>query len=618
MTNTKEKLFTEFQAPTTQEWLDKIQVDLKGADFQKRLVWRTSEGFSVQPFYRKEDVEKLQTPNALPGEYPFVRGNKKDDNTWYIRQEIDAADASAANIKAKDVLNKGIDSLSFKIPGKAVSAEFVEQLLDGIYCDCVELNFCTCKRHSVELAQLLVSYFEAKGYDKEKIVGSIDWDPMEKIVMKGKDVEPLLQFAPALVDALKDYPNFRCIAVNSVSLNNSGAYIIQELGYALAWGNEYLKQIEDAGVEPTLAESKIKFNMGISENYFMEIAKFRAARMLWAQIVKQYEPKRDCACKMCVNAVTTSYNMTIFDAHVNLLRSQTETMSAALAGVHSIVVTPFDAAYETPDDFSERIARNQQLLLKEECHFDTVVDPSAGSYYIEELTTSLATEAWKIFLKVEEEGGFLAAIKAGTVQDDINATNEKRHTLAAQRREFILGTNQFPNFNEKSDGKMPLEQSCGCGHKDESVYKAVSASRLAADFEALRIATEKAEKQPVAFMLTIGNLVWRQARAQFSCNFLATAGYKVVDNLGFNTVEEGVDAALAAGADIVVLCSSDDEYAQYAVPAYKYLDGRAMFVVAGAPACSDELKAAGIENFIHVKVNQLETLRMYNEKLGIK
>lgn len=618
MTNTKEKLFTEFQAPTTQEWLDKIQVDLKGADFQKRLVWRTSEGFSVQPFYRKEDVEKLQTPNALPGEYPFVRGNKKDDNTWYIRQEIDAADASAANIKAKDVLNKGIDSLSFKIPGKAVSAEFVEQLLDGIYCDCVELNFCTCKRHSVELAQLLVSYFEAKGYDKEKIVGSIDWDPMEKIVMKGKDVEPLLQFAPALVDALKDYPNFRCIAVNSVSLNNSGAYIIQELGYALAWGNEYLQQLVDAGVEPTLAASKIKFNMGISENYFMEIAKFRAARMLWAQIVKQYEPKCDCACKMCVNAVTTSYNMTIFDAHVNLLRSQTETMSAALAGVHSIVVTPFDAAYETPDDFSERIARNQQLLLKEECHFDTVVDPSAGSYYIEELTTSLATEAWKIFLKVEEEGGFLAAIKAGTVQDDINATNEKRHTLAAQRREFILGTNQFPNFNEKSDGKMPLEQSCGCGHKDESVYKSVSASRLAADFEALRIATEKAEKQPVAFMLTIGNLVWRQARAQFSCNFLATAGYKVVDNLGFNTVEEGVDAALAAGADIVVLCSSDDEYAQYAVPAYKYLDGRAMFVVAGAPACTDELKAAGIENFIHVKVNQLETLRMYNEKLGIK
>jgi len=618
MSNTKEKLFSEFQAPTTQEWLDKIQVDLKGADFQKRLVWRTPEGFSVQPFYRKEDVDKLQTPDALPGEYPFVRGNKKDDNTWYIRQEIKADDAKEANRQALDILNKGIDSLSFKIAGKKVSDEFVRQLLDGIYCDIVEVNFSTCKRHSLELAQILVKYFEEKGYDKEKVVGSIDWDPLEKIVMQGKAVEPVLQqYAAPLVETLKDYPNFRCIAVNAVSLNNSGAYIVQELGYAMAWGNEYLHQLVEAGIDSGLAASKIKFNMGISENYFMEIAKFRAARLLWANIVKQYEPKCECACQMCVNAVTTTYNMTIYDAHVNLLRSQTETMSAALGGVHSIVVTPFDAAYETPNDFSERIARNQQLLLKEECHFNTVVDPGAGSYYIEELTTSLAAEAWKIFLKVEDEGGFLAAVKAGNVQDDINATNEKRHTLAAQRREFILGTNQFPNFTEKSEGKEPVEKSCGCGHKDEAPYKAIKSSRLAADFEQLRLATEKASKQPVAFMLTIGNLVWRQARAQFSCNFLASAGYKVIDNLGFKTVEEGVDAALAADADIVVICSSDDEYAEYAVPAFKYLDGRAMFVVAGAPACAEDLKAAGIENFIHVKVNQLETLREYNTKLGI-
>ncbi len=617
MANNKEKLFTEFSAPTTQEWLDKIQVDLKGADFQKRLVWKTNEGFSVQPFYRREDVEKLQTPNAMPGEFPFVRGNKKDNNLWYVRQEIEASEAKAANTKALDVLNKGIDSLSFRIPGDAVSADFIEQLLDGIYCDVVEVNFNTCKRHSVELAQILVAYFEKKGYDKEKVVGSIDWDPIEKIVVDGKDVQPILKFAPALIDTFKEYPNFRCISVNSVSLNNSGAYIVQELGYALAWGNEYLQQLVDAGVEPTLAASKIKFNMGISENYFMEIAKFRAARMLWAQIVKQYEPKCDCACKMCVNAVTTSYNMTVFDAYVNMLRSQTETMSAAIAGVHSIVVTPFDAVYEIPNDFSERIARNQQLLLKEECHFDKVVDPASGSYYIEELTTSLAAEGWKIFLKVEEEGGFLAAALAGTIQDDINATNEKRHLHAAQRREFILGTNQFPNFTEKSEGKQPID-GCkdSCGHEVGSI-KNINSTRLAADFENLRLATEKAKKQPVAFMLTIGNLVWRQARAQFSCNFLASAGYKVIDNLGFATVEEGVAAAKEAGADIIVLCSSDDEYAEYAIPAYQAIGDSAMFVVAGAPACSEDLKAAGIENFIHVKVNQLETLKMFNSKLGI-
>lgn len=619
MSNSKEKLFTEFKVPTTQEWLDKIQVDLKGADFNKRLVWRTNEGFSVQPFYRREDVLKLKTPDSLPGEFPFVRGNKKQDNAWYVRQNIVVDDPKQANEKALDILNKGIDSLGFYVSGKQVNTSFVETLLENILVDIVEVNFTTCQHHAVELTQILVDYFNKLGVEKEKVYASISFDPIEKIVNKGKDTTPLLSVLPQLVELTKDYPHFRCVAINSVSLNNAGAYIVQELGYALAWGNEYLQQMVDAGVPVDLAASKIKFNMGVSENYFMEMAKFRAARLLWAQIVKQYKPKSDESCKMCVNAITSRYNQTLFDSYVNLLRSQTEAMSAALAGVHSMVVTPFDAPYEKPSDFSERIARNQQLLIKEESHFDKVVDPGAGSYYIEHLTNSLAVDGWKIFLKIEDEGGFLEAVKAGTVQDEINATNVKRHADAAKRKEFLLGTNQFPNFTEKSEGKRALEKKCCCAHveaNEETPFKKIESTRLAADFEDLRIHTEET-RVPVAFMLTIGNLAMRQARAQFSCNFLATAGYRVIDNLGFSTVEEGVEAALKAGADVVVLCSSDDEYAEYAIPAFKYLDGRAMFVVAGAPACMDDLKAAGIENFIHVRCNVLETMKEYNKKLGI-
>ena len=613
----REKLFTEFQAPTTQEWLDKIEVDLKGADFQKRLVWRTNEGFNVQPFYRREDLEGLKTPDALPGEFPFVRGNHKDNNHWYVRQNIVVEDAKEANAKALDILNKGIDSIGFKLGHAELSADFIETLLKDIRLDIVEVSYRVCLRHVLELADLLVAYFEKMGYDKEKIVGGVGFDPIERMLMKGKDSTFLLPDMPKLVEKLKDYPNLRCVMVHSDLLNNSGAYIVQEMGYALAWGNEYLQQMVDAGVDADLAASKIKFYMGISENYFMEIAKFRACRLLWANIVKQYEPKCDCACKMIINASTSTYNQTVFDSYVNLLRSQTEAMSAALGGVHSMVVTPFDVTYEKPTDFSERIARNQQLLIKEESHFDRIVDASAGSYYIEHLTNALAGEAWKLFLKVEEEGGFLAAVQAGTVQADINTTNVKRHGDAAKRKEFILGTNQFPNFTEKSEGKEPLACNCCATHCDDADVPALKTSRLASDFETLRLTTEKAAKVPVAFMLTIGNLAMRQARAQFSCNFLACAGYKVIDNLGFKTVEEGVDAALQAGADIVVICSSDDEYAEYAIPAYKYLDGRAMFVVAGAPACMEDLKAAGIENYIHVKCNVLETLKEYNQKLGI-
>ena len=374
--------------------------------------------------------------------------------------------------------------------------------------------------------------------------------------------------------------------------------------------------LTEAGVSAEDAANNIKFNLGINGVYFMEIAKVRAARMLWAQIVSQYTDNKE-ACKMHVCAYTTTYNQTIFDSYVNMLRSQTETMSAALGGVESIVVVPFDAPYEVPTDFAERIARNQQLLLKDECHFDRMVDVAGGSYFIEELTKALAEQAWKLFLSVEEEGGFLAAAKAGTVQKVINDTNAARHANAGKRKEFLLGTNQFPNFTEKSEGKQPIEKCGKCCGNAEAEGQGIQSSRLASDFETLRLTTEKAKKVPVAFMLTIGNLAMRQARAQFSCNFLAAAGYQVIDNLGFKTVEEGVDAALKAGADIVVICSSDDEYAEYAVPAFKYLNGRAMFVVAGAPACMEDLQKEGIENYIHVRVDQLKTLKEYNQKLGI-
>lgn len=618
MANLNEKLFSDFAPTSTQEWLDKIQVDLKGADFEKKLVWRTNEGFKVKPFYRKEDLEGLATTNALPGEFPYLRGNRKDNNEWYVRQDIDVTCPKEANAKALDVLMKGVDSLGFKFSGSDVNMEFIETLLEGIAADCVELNFATCQRHTLDLAKLLVEYFDKKGYDKSKMVGSINFDPMEKMMKNATDTSELLKSAPELVKTMQALPGYRCIAVNSVTLNNAGAYISQELGYALAWGNEWMNQLTEAGIDADTAAKSIKFNMGISGNYFLELAKFRAGRMLWANIVSQYEPKCNCAAKMIVNARTSEFNMTMFDAHVNLLRSQTETMSAALGGVHSIVVTPFDKAFEAPTDFAERIARNQQLLLKEESHFGKIVDPAAGSYFIENMTVSIAKTAWDLFLKVEEEGGFLAALKADSVQQAVNASNKERHTSVSRRKEILLGTNQYPNFNELSDGKEPIAPCCGCAsHPAEAGLTPLNMNRAASEFEELRLQTEKSGKRPVAFMLTIGNLAMRQARAQFSCNFLACAGYKVIDNLGFKTVEEGVDAALAANADIVVICSSDDEYAEYAVPAFQYLNGRAQFIVAGAPACSEDLKAAGIEHFIHVRVNVLDTLKQFNQILGI-
>jgi len=614
MTEKREKLFDMFPGVSTEEWRAKVEVDLKGAPFDKKLVWRTNEGFNVQPMYRAEDIADLKTTESLPGEFPFVRGTRTD-NDWLTRQTIVAESAEEANKKILDVLAKGVNSIYYHVPKTMVSLATVSTLLEGVDLEKTEVNLSTCQCHTKDLCDALVAYVKEKKAEAT-FHGSIDFNPLKRALRHGGEILPqAVEAAKEMIAAAADIKGLRVIGVDSVMLSNAGSYITQELGYALAWGADWMTKLTDAGVDPVAAATAIKFNMGISSNYFMELAKFRAARMLWAQIVKQYNPACECACKMMVHAETSRFNQTIFDAHVNLLRSQTESMSAALAGVDSITTVPFDTPYKTPDDFSERIARNQQLLLKEESHLDKVVDPAGGSYYVETLTVSIASEAWKLFLEVEENGGYFACVADGKVQEAVNASAEKRHTDVARRKEILLGTNQYPNINEKAASKIENGDGCHCGCADEAAGKGLNTKRAASDFEDLRLETEAAARRPKVFMLTIGNLAMRLARAQFSTNFFGCAGYEIIDNLGFQTVEEGVDAALEKGADVVVLCSSDDEYATLAPEAYKYLNGRAQFVVAGAPACTDDLKAEGITDFIHVRCNVLDTLKDFNARL---
>lgn len=629
MAELKEKLFSDFPQVTPEAWKEKIVADLKGADFEKKLVWRTNEGFNVNPFYTAEDIEGMKATESLPGEFPYVRGTKKD-NDWKVRQNVEVNCIEAANKEALDCLSRGADSLGFQIKADDVTADNIAKLLTGINPEVVELNFKTCNRKSVELITILVNYIKASGYDVLKCFGSVDYDPFKKMLVKGKENAEWVAESKVVVEAAQALPRFRVLSVNAVNFNNAGSYITQELGYALAWGNEMIAKLNEAGCPVDTVAKKIKFNFGIGANYFMEIAKFRAARWLWAEIVAAYAPKCQhdcpnnqpdglcrCAAKMYMHATTSEWNMTIYDAHVNLLRSQTETMSAAIAGVNSITVTPFDKAYKKADEFSKRIARNQQLLLKEESHFNKVVDASAGSYYIENLTSSIADQAWKLFNEVEDMGGFYQAVKEGVIQGAVNAASAARKAAIATRREILLGTNQYPNFTEVAAAKIEKSECCGCGCSQEKTIATLCFDRGASEFEELRLATEKSGKTPKVFMLTTGNLAMRLARAQFACNFFACAGYKVVDNLGFETVESGVQAAKAAGADVIVLCSSDDEYAEFAPQAKAAIGNDAELVIAGAPACMDELKAQGIDQFINVRSNVLETLKAFNAKLGI-
>lgn len=609
MAEKREKLFDQFSPVSPEEWRAKAEVDLKGADFDKKMIWRTNEGFNVQPLYRGVDIKDFKTIDSLPGEYPYVRSTRTN-NVWLVRQDIKVENAKAANAKALDVLNKGVTALGFKLC-KGIEID-LDTLLDGIYTDVVEINFTICPSRAIELAKALVAYLQKKG-TAEKFVGSIDYNPYKKQLKAGKHLPAnIADEAAELLKIVEPVKHLRVLSVNSEMLSNAGAFIYQELGYALAWGNEWMAQLTDKGFSADEVAHRIKFNMGVSTIYFMEIAKFRAARMLWAQIVKQYNPECDCACKMVVNASTARFTQTLFDSHVNLLRSQTQAMSAALACVDEITVTPFDAPYSEGDDFSERIARNQQILLMEESHLDKVVDPAGGSYYVEELTMSLAQVAWKLFLEVEDNGGFMAMVANNEIANAVNASAASRFDKVAKRKEQLLGTNQFPNFTEVSGDKRAMTCCCGCHEAEEGVVT-LNSKRLASGFEELRQATEQAEHTPVVFMLTIGNLAMRLARAQFSDNFFGCAGYKLIDNNGFATVEEGVEAAMAAKADIVVLCSSDAEYPELIPGTLKALDGRAEFVLAGPE--TDEFKEMGVANFINVRTNVLSTLKAFNAKL---
>jgi methylmalonyl-CoA mutase len=418
--------------------------------------------------------------------------------------------------------------------------------------------------------------------------------------------------------------------------------MVQELGFALASGTEYLTLAVKAGIPIDDVAQRMMFSFGVGSNYFMEIARLRAARLLWAKIIEQYKPQNETSMQMWIHCNTSAWNKTLFDPYVNLLRTTTEAMSAIIGGTQSLSILPFDTFYKDPDEFSNRLARNQQIILKEEVYLDKVVDPAAGSYYIENLTQLIAEAAWKVFLQVEEKGGMVEAVKAGFVQDMVEKSAGERLDDIANRRIIQLGTNQHPNpaeqmlekihfaeEDEMMEEEIYADDDTEVEEEDDddapTTYKKLALFGGSDAFDQLRLATEQfvaeGNKKPAVFLLNIGNLAMRKARAMFTTNFFGCAGYEILDNMGFNTVDAGVKAAIDSKAEVVVICSSDEEYASIGpeiCQKLKAANKELILVVAGYPKeILDTLKQAGADEFIHVRSNLLETLETFQEKLGI-
>jgi len=344
----------------------------------------------------------------------------------------------------------------------------------------------------------------------------------------------------------------------------------------------------------------------------MEIAKIRAARILWSKICEAYgisEEKRT----IHIHTTSSQWNMTLYDPHVNMLRGTTEAMSSILGGADLITVLPFDTPYGNGSAFSDRVARNVQIILRDEAYLDRVVDPSAGSYYIENLTDAIAEKAWELFRNTEREGGFRMALEKGSVQERVLASRKKKIDRLASGRDHLLGTNSFPNFNEVILEQLKQESKADTIASEMTPLQAV---RIASMFEEVRLETEKSGKRPSVLMFKYGNPAWATARATFSGNFFASAGYEILDQAAFSSVEEGIQEARKAAPSIIVLCSDDNNYPSLAPPLIEALGDQAVLVIAGYPAdAMEELQKAGIEHFIHVKTKLLESLRQFNKIL---
>ena len=359
-----EKLFTEFPPVPTSAWEEVITKDLKGADYEKKLVWKTYDGFSVRPYYRAEDLQGLKYVGKNPGEFPFVRGTKQN-NKWFINESLCCEDPAAANSQALTLLTKGVESFTFYLgEGKSMEVSDFATLLKGIALEKVPVGFRGCCPRTVGTLTNFLKYVDSLGVDKDTVRATFDFSPLRPLNTKGTFCEEKAFNALAeCVRAAAPYKNVRVIEVGAYIYNSCGASSTQELAFALSQGSEYISRLSDMGIDVETIARKMYFHFGVGSSYFLEIAKFRAARMLWANVVEDYGCAKGCPEKMCVFATTSEYNMTVYDSYVNMLRDTTEAMSAAIAGVDYLEVLPYDFAFRVPNDFSRRIARNVQNIL---------------------------------------------------------------------------------------------------------------------------------------------------------------------------------------------------------------------------------------------------------------
>lgn len=454
------KLFSKFNPVSAKQWKQKIQFDLKGADYNDTLVWKTNEDISVKPFYHSDDFTELSTIS-----------NTKATN-WKICQSIFVAHVEKSNLKAVNAIERGAESIQFIIPNEDVS---IKNLLQNIDLDKIPIHF---ELHfiSENFAKQLADISTKAGF-------KIQTDIINNLAKDGNWYQSLNE----------DFQKFENIVNYTKSLTvevslyqNAGANMVQQLAYALAHANEYLNYLNNSSLLKEVFKSfEMNFKISVGTNYFFEIAKLRALRMLWKTLAAEYQINNNCH----ITATPTKRNKTLYDYNTNMLRTTTECMSAILGGANIICNLPYDAIYHKDNEFGERIARNQLLILKHESYFDKVDNPSDGSYYIETLTNQLVEKALNVFKNIENKGGFLKQLKEGTIQRKIKESTNKEQLQFDNGEEILLGTNKHPNLNDRMKNELEIYPFVKTNQR-KTLIEPIIEKRLAENLEQKRLKNE--------------------------------------------------------------------------------------------------------------------------------
>ena len=431
----------EFEIPSTLQWVEEIKKSIKDPKDLENLIWNTDNGFDINAFYRQEDIGKIDPPRL-----------SASNNDWEIRQVIYTDKIIAANQSALSALENGADSLFFKASSVGTEKE-VNALLKNIRLDWISTHF-DFEESNVAWLYLYLDYLQMNSFDPQQIKGSVNYDPMSELMLSGnfiyeeKEAEKI--FASVLRTVQLEFPHLKVVNVNALNIRESGGSAVQEIAVALAMTVEYIDWAERNNIDTDVVWNHLQYHLSISNEYFLEISKFRAFKILFQQLIKGYGKEN---IKPFINAVNLKRNKTIYDQHNNLIRGTSEAMSAAIGGADSITILPFDETYKLSDEFSYRMSRNIQLILKEESMFNKVHDPSAGSYYIEQITRKMVDTSWKLFLEIEKQGGYIASLKNKFIQQKVQVIAEKQNADFIGGKTVLVGTNKYPNKTETKTGE---------------------------------------------------------------------------------------------------------------------------------------------------------------------